>query len=59
MDLHHAWRGLLRTPGFSALVILTLALGIGATTTMFSAVWAVFLRLGSFTAREHSHIASP
>jgi putative ABC transport system permease protein len=44
MDLHFAWRNLSRNLGFSALVILTLALGIGATTTMFSAVWAVLLR---------------
>ena len=44
MDLHFAWRNLCRNLGFSALVIVTLALGIGATTTMFSAVWAVLLR---------------
>ena len=44
MDFRYAWRSLLRAPGFSALVILTLAVGIGATTTMFSAVWAVYLR---------------
>ena len=44
MDFRYAWRSLSRTPGFSALVILTLALGLGATTTMFSVVWAVFLR---------------
>jgi putative ABC transport system permease protein len=44
MDLRFAWRNLSRNLGFSALVILTLALGIGATTTMFSAVWAVLWR---------------
>jgi putative ABC transport system permease protein len=44
MDLRFAWRNLSRNLGFSALVILTLALGIGATTTMFSTVWAVLLR---------------
>ncbi len=44
MDIRQAWRSLLRTPGFSLLVIATFALGIGATTTLFSAVWAVFLR---------------
>ena len=44
MDLQFAWRNLSRNLGFSALVILTLALGIGATTTMFSAIWAVLLR---------------
>jgi putative ABC transport system permease protein len=44
MDLRHAARLLLRAPGFSLLVIATFALGIGATTTLFSAVWAVFLR---------------
>jgi putative ABC transport system permease protein len=44
MDFRYAWRSLSRTPGFSALVILTLALGLGATTTMFSVVWAVFFR---------------
>jgi putative ABC transport system permease protein len=44
MDFPYAWRSLSRTPGFAALVILTLALGLGATTTMFSVVWAVFFR---------------
>jgi putative ABC transport system permease protein len=44
MDWRYAWRSLLRAPGLSVLIIGTLALGIGATTTMFSAVWAVFLR---------------
>ncbi len=52
MGLQYAWRGLTRTPGFSALVILTLALGIGATTTVFSVVWAVFLRPLPFPAED-------
>src|SRR5687767_14481108 len=37
-------RSLLRARGFSALVVLTLALGIGATTAMFSVVDAVLIR---------------
>ena len=43
-DARFAIRALRRTPGFTAAIILTLALGLGATTAMFSAVEALVLR---------------
>lgn len=43
-DLVFAWRSLSRNPLFSATAILTLALGVGATTSMFSVVNGVLLK---------------
>ena len=43
-ELRFGLRGLRKVPGFSLVTILTLALGIGATTAIFSVVYAVVLR---------------
>src|SRR5436305_10160448 len=44
-DLRYTFRMLRRAPGFAAVVIVSLALGIGANTAIFSAIDAVMLRM--------------
>jgi putative ABC transport system permease protein len=43
-DWRFAWRGLVRAPGFAAVAIATLALGIGANSAIFTVVNAVVMR---------------
>jgi predicted permease len=43
-DLRYAWRNLCRNPGFAAVAITTLALGIGGITAMFSAFDTILIR---------------
>src|SRR6188508_1597324 len=43
-DLRYAARGLRAAPGFTAVTVLTLALGVGATTAIFSAIYPILIQ---------------
>jgi hypothetical protein len=51
-DLGYAVRALRRSPAFAAVAILTLGLGVGATTAMFTVVHGVLMRPLPYRAPE-------
>src|SRR6185369_5158288 len=52
-DLHYGWRMLRKSPVFTMIAVLTLALGIGANTAIFSLIDSVAFRLMPIPDPEH------
>ena len=55
-DLRYAVRQLRKSPGFTVTAVLTLALGVGATTAIFSCVYGLLLK--SLPFRDASRIVA-
>ncbi len=43
-DMRYAWRALIKSPGFALVGIISMGLGIGLTTNVYSSKWAVLFR---------------
>jgi putative ABC transport system permease protein len=56
-EIRHAIRSLVKHPGFTAVAVVTLAIGIGANTTIFSAVDALLLHPFSFPNQDRLVVA--
>jgi putative ABC transport system permease protein len=52
-DFRYSARALIKNPAFSSLAIMTIALGVGANTSIFTAVEGVLLKSFSFPEAEH------
>jgi putative ABC transport system permease protein len=55
-DVRHAARQLLRRPGFSTVLVITLALGIGATVALYSVVSDLLVRPLPYAAEDRVHV---